>query len=78
MTIRSSTLCSTWIAAIGFPDPRWRGILHDRAGRLMVAIRFNNDTGDSLEWADAPEYPERDSALDVRMPANQAVYAVTH
>ena len=47
-------------------------------GRLMVAIRFNNDTGDSLEWADAPEYPERDSALDVRMPANQAVYAVTH
>ena len=61
----------------GGADPHWRGI-HDDRGRLMVAIWFNNDTGDSWEWADAPQYPERYSALGIRMAVNHAVYAMTH
>ncbi|HWB87250.1 MAG TPA: DUF4159 domain-containing protein, partial [Bryobacteraceae bacterium] len=38
--------------------PHWRGIYDDK-GRLMVAICFDMDLGDSWEWADTPEYPER-------------------
>jgi hypothetical protein len=61
----------------GGVDPHWRGI-YDGKGRLVVAIWFNNDTGDSWEWADAPEYPERYSALGIRMAVNHMVYAMTH
>ena len=57
--------------------PHWRGILDDK-GRLMVAIWVNNDTGDSWEWADAPQYPQRYSALGIRMAVNHIVYAMTH
>jgi len=57
--------------------PHWRGIYDDRK-RMMVAIWVNNDTGDSWEWADAPEYPERYSALGIRIGVNYVVYAMTH
>jgi len=55
----------------------WKGILDDK-GRLMVAITMNSDLGDSWEWADAPEYPERYSALGIRIGVNYVVYAMTH
>jgi Domain of unknown function (DUF4159) len=58
------------------PD-RWRGIYDDR-GRLMVAITFQSDVGDSWEWADAPYYPEHYSALGIRIGVNYVVYAMTH
>jgi len=61
----------------GGADPHWRGIYDDKK-RLVVAIWFNNDTGDSWEWADAPEYPERYSALGIRMAVNHVIYAMTH
>jgi uncharacterized protein DUF4159 len=57
--------------------PRWRGIYDDH-GRLMVAICFNMDLGDSWEWADVPEYPQRFSALGIRIGVNYVVYAMTH
>ena len=38
--------------------PHWRGI-YDDSGRLMVAICFDMDLGDSWEHADNPEYPEQ-------------------
>jgi uncharacterized protein DUF4159 len=57
--------------------PHWRGI-YDEQKRLEVAIWVNNDTGDSWEWADAPEYPERYSALGIRVTLNHIVYAMTH
>lgn len=56
---------------------RWRGIYDDK-GRVMIAISFNSDIGDSWEWADSPEYPERYSALGVRLGVNYIVYAMTH
>jgi hypothetical protein len=56
---------------------RWRGIYDDK-GRLMVAISANSDIGDSWEWTDAPEYPERYSALGIRLGVNYIVYAMTH
>jgi hypothetical protein len=56
---------------------RWRGIYDDK-GRLMVAISFNSDLGDSWEWADEPNYPERFSALGIRIGVNDVVYAMTH
>lgn len=56
---------------------RWRGIYDDK-GRLMVAICFNSDVGDSWEWADEPQYPEKYSALGVRLGVNYVVYAMTH
>jgi len=58
------------------PD-RWRGIYDDR-GRLVVAITFQSDVGDSWEWADAPHYPERYAALGIRIGVNYVVYAMTH
>ncbi len=55
----------------------WRGIYDDK-GRLMVAITFNSDVGDSWEWADAPYYPEKYAALGIRIGVNYVVYAMTH
>jgi hypothetical protein len=60
----------------GCPD-RWRGIFDDR-GRLMVAMTFQSDVGDSWEWADSPNYPEHYAALGIRIGVNYVVYAMTH
>jgi len=57
--------------------PHWRGIYDDH-GRLMVAMCFNNDTGDSWEWADDPHYPEKYSALGIRLGVNFVIYSMTH
>jgi hypothetical protein len=56
---------------------RWRGIYDDQ-GRLMVAMTFNSDVGDSWEWADAPAYPEKFASLGIRIGVNYVVYAMTH
>jgi len=58
-------------------DPHWRGIYDDK-GRMMIAIWYNIDAGDSWEWADYPEYPEHYSALGIRMGINFIVYSMTH
>jgi len=55
----------------------WRAILDDH-GRIMVAISLNSDLGDSWEWADDPVYPEKFSALGIRIGVNDVVYAMTH
>lgn len=57
--------------------PHWRGIYDDK-GRLMVAICFDMDLGDSWEWADEPRYPEKFSALGIRIGINYVIYAMTH
>jgi len=57
--------------------PHWRGIYDDK-GRLMVAMSYNSDIGDSWEWADSPRYPEKYSALGIRIGVNDAVYSMTH
>src|SRR5262249_15533339 len=57
--------------------PHWRGMWDDKR-RLATSIWINNDTGDSWEWADAPEYPERYSALGIRIMVNHVIYAMTH
>ena len=56
---------------------RWRGIYDDR-GRLMVAMSFDSDLGDSWEWADDPQYDEKFSALGIRIGVNYVVYSMTH
>jgi hypothetical protein len=56
---------------------RWRGIYDDK-GRLMVAICHNMDLGDSWEHADNPQYPEKYSALGIRIGVNYVTYAMTH
>jgi hypothetical protein len=56
---------------------RWRGIYDDK-GRVMVAITFESDIGDSWEFADDPAYPEKYSALGIRIGVNYVVYAMTH
>lgn len=57
--------------------PHWLGIYDDKQ-RLMVAMTFNNDVGDSWEWADDPGYPEKFSALGIRIGVNFVVYSLTH
>ena len=57
--------------------PRWRGIYDDK-GRIMVAICHNMDLGDSWEHADNPDYPEKFSALGIRIAVNYVGYAMTH
>src|SRR5262249_28406930 len=58
-------------------EPHWRGIFDDK-GRVMVAMCFNSDVGDSWEWADDPSYPEKYSALGIRIGVNYVIYALTH
>jgi hypothetical protein len=55
----------------------WRGIYDDK-GRVMVALSFNSDLGDSWEWADDPDYPEQYAALGIRIGVNYILYAMTH
>jgi len=55
----------------------WKGIYDDK-GHLMVSMSFNSDVGDSWEWADDPRYPEKFSALGMRIGVNYVVYAMTH
>ena len=57
--------------------PHWRGIYDDR-GRLMVVMSFNSDVGDVWEWADDPMYPEKYSALGIRLGVNYVIYSMTH
>ena len=57
--------------------PHWRGIYDDH-NRLMVAMFFNSDIGDSWEWADDPFYPEKYSALGIRLGVNFVLYSLTH
>lgn len=57
--------------------PYWGGVYDDK-GRVVVAITFNSDVGDSWEFADDPSYPEHYSALGLRLGANYVVYALTH
>jgi hypothetical protein len=61
----------------GGQGAHWRGI-YDEKGRLMVAICHNMDLGDSWENADEPIYPEKFSALGIRIGVNYVVYAMTH
>lgn len=57
--------------------PHWLGIYDDH-GRVMVAMTFNSDVGDSWEWADDPGYPEKYSALGIRIGVNYVIYSMTH
>jgi len=58
-------------------QPHWRGIYDDK-GRVMVAICFDMDLGDSWEHADNPQYPEKFSGMGIRIGVNYVVYAMTH
>ena len=44
----------------------------------MVMISFNNDLGDSWQYADDPQYPQEDSNLGIRLAVNFAIYDLTH
>jgi hypothetical protein len=55
----------------------WLGIYDDH-GRVMVAMTYNSDVGDSWEWADDPAYPEKYSALGIRIGVNYVMYSMTH
>jgi Domain of unknown function (DUF4159) len=61
----------------GDETPHWMGIYDDHK-RIMVAMYYNSDVGDSWEWADDPGFPERYSALGVRLGVNYTIYAMTH
>jgi hypothetical protein len=54
-----------------------RGIFDDR-GRLMVAINWNTDLDNALEWAEDPAYPIVFSAFASRLFMNHIVYSMTH
>ncbi len=58
------------------PD-KWRGISDDK-GRVIVALTFQSDLGDSWEWADAPTYPAESAALGIRIGIDYILYAMTH
>jgi hypothetical protein len=58
------------------PD-KWRGIQDDK-GRVIVALTFQSDLGDSWEWADAPTYPADSAALGIRIGIDYILYAMTH
>jgi hypothetical protein len=56
--------------------PHWRAIYDDR-GRIMVAMCFDMDLGDSWEHADNPAYPANFSDLGIRLGVNYILYSMT-
>jgi len=79
--IRSRSVCekcaTSYPPGIGGDVAHWRGIYDDH-GRVMVAMCHNMDLGDSWEHADDPVYPEKYSALGMRIGINYIVYSMTH
>ena len=57
--------------------PYWRAV-YDEKGRILVQAMYNSDTGDSWEFADDPRYPEKYSALGLRLGVNYIIYSITH
>lgn len=57
--------------------PHWRGAI-DKDGRVFIAICFNMDVGDGWEFADDPDYPEKFSAMALRLGVNYVIYSMTH
>lgn len=66
---------STWEK--GGRIPHWRG-LSDDAGRVMVAIDFNQDIGGAWEHADDARYPAALTTQAYILGVNYVVYATTH
>jgi hypothetical protein len=58
-------------------EPKWLAILDDD-DRIMVAMSFNNDMGDSWQHADNPRYPQEDSHMGLRLGVNYVIYTLTH
>jgi hypothetical protein len=58
-------------------EPQWLAILDDD-DRIMVAMSFNNDMGDSWQHADDPTYPQEDSHMGLRLGVNYVIYTMTH
>jgi hypothetical protein len=58
-------------------QPHWRAIYDDHQ-RIMVAINFNIDMGDSWEHADDAYYPLPMTALGYKFGVNYIIYAMTH
>jgi hypothetical protein len=54
-----------------------RGIF-DPNGRLIVAINWNTDLGDALEWAESPDYPLEYSTFASRLFLNLIIYAMAY
>jgi len=52
--------------------------IYDDHGRIIAAICHNMDLGDSWENADEPTYPQKFSALGIRIGINYIIYAMTH
>jgi hypothetical protein len=52
--------------------------MYDDEGRAMIVVYFNNDVGDSWEWADDPTYPEKYSSLGMKLGVNAVIYGLTH
>jgi Domain of unknown function (DUF4159) len=57
--------------------PKYRAIRDDR-GRVMIAICHNTDVADAWEWADNPDYPERQASASFRLTTNYVIYGLTH
>src|ERR1035437_1799438 len=78
--IRSRSICEKCLTNGGFDGgglgAHWRGIYDDN-GRLMIAICHNMDLGDSWENADDPLYPEKFSALGIRIGIDYIIYAIS-
>ena len=55
----------------------WRGIYDDH-GRLMVAMNFNMDMGDSWEHADDPNYPAPLTVQGYQLGINYVLYSMSH
>jgi len=58
-------------------EPHWRGIYDDHH-RLMVAMNFNMDMGDSWEHADRPDYPAAMTVQGYQLGINYVLYSMTH
>ena len=52
--------------------------VRDDNGRVVVAITFNNDLGDSWQLADNPQYPQKFSFLGIRLGVDFVIYTMTH
>ncbi len=69
--------CPKWENDSSGQDPKVFGVFN-AFGDMQMIITYNTDTGDALEWADVPEYPQWMAAYGMRLATNIILWSVTH
>ena len=69
--------CEQWENGPSGKTPKIFAV-YDINGEIQVLMTMNSDTGDALEFADSPNYPQEMAAYGTRLTVNIVIWAMSH